>query len=228
MFQGIFSDIIRILRDFFTVIHDNCVANIISNPDISYGVAIILFTIIIRALLLPLNIKQMKSQLKMNEIQPELKRLQERYKNDPQKANMEVMKLYKERGVNPFAGCLPLLIQMPILLALFWVFKGLFNSIHPVPGFMWMSNLVKPDPYHILPILSGLTTYVSSSLVALKGDSAQAKQTSTMNIFMAGMLLIMSWKMNASLVLYWVIGNIFQICQSYIMKIIREKSLEDA
>jgi len=233
-----FSSIVNVLSDFFTVIHDQGVSVVISNPNISYGVAIIIFTLIIRTMLLPLNIKQMTSQLKMSEIQPELKKLQEKYKNDPQKANIEVMKFYKEKGVNPLAGCLPLLIQMPILFAMFWVFKGLFNDINPKPSFLWLNNLGAAeqnlkiagiDTYiRILPILSGASTYISSTLIAVKGDSAQAKQTATMNIFMGIMLVFMSWKMNAALVIYWIIGNLYQITQTYVMKNYKKKSLEDA
>ncbi len=236
--QNFFNSIVNVLSDFFTVIHDQGVSVVISNPNISYGVAIIIFTLIIRTMLLPLNIKQMNSQLKMSEIQPELKKLQEKYKNDPQKANIEVMKFYKEKGVNPLAGCLPLLIQMPILFAMFWVFKGLFNDITPKPSFLWLNNLGAAEQnlkiagmntyIRILPILSGASTYISSTLIAVKGDSAQAKQTATMNIFMGIMLVFMSWNMNAALVIYWIVGNLYQITQTYIMKNYKKKSLEDA
>ncbi len=105
--------------------------------------AIILFTIIIRIVLLPLSIKQTKSTAKMGAIQPEMKKVQEKYKKDPQKSQQEVMKLYKENGVNPMGGCLPMLIQMPILFALFAVFQNLNLQ---GAGFLWMTDLTKPDP----------------------------------------------------------------------------------
>lgn len=223
--QNLLSSVSKVLGQFFQVIH-NGIAVVIPNANISYGVAIIVFTLIIRTFLLPLNLKQMKSQIKMTEIQPELKKLQDKYKNDPQKANEQVMKLYKEKGVNPLGGCLPLLVQMPILFALFYVFRDLFTSIHPAPGFLWIPDLSKPDPIKVLAILSGGTTYISSSLLAAKGDSAQAKQTGTMNIVMAGMLTFMSWNINASLVIYWIFNNSYQICQTLYMKRNTKKSLE--
>ena len=108
-------------------------------------------------------LKQIKSQAKMQEFQPEIKKLQDKYKNDPQKLNMEIMKLYKDNKINPMSGCLPLLIQMPILFALYYVFQ----NITGIEGasFLWISNLFAKDPYYILPILSGLTTYLSSWLM---------------------------------------------------------------
>jgi len=94
--------------------------NIVPN----YGVSLILFTIVIKILLIPLTVKQQKSTLKMQRVQPLIKELQEKYKNDKEKLNMETMKLYKEHGANPLAGCLPMLIQMPILLSLWWVIRS--------------------------------------------------------------------------------------------------------
>lgn len=223
--QNLLSSISKVLGQFFQVIHSG-IAVVIPNPAISYGIAIIVFTIIIRTFLLPLNIKQMKSQIKMTEIQPELKKVQDKYKNDPQKANAEVMKLYKEKGVNPLGGCLPLLVQMPILFALFYVFRDLFTSIHPAPGFLWIPDLSKPDPIKILALLSGGTTYISSTLLAAKGDNPQAKQTGTMNIVMAGFLTFMSLNINASLVIYWIFNNTYQICQTLVMKRNSKKSLD--
>lgn len=204
-----------VLGQCFEFIHSG-IFSVIPDKNISYGLAIILFTVIIRVILLPLNIKQTKSQVKMNEIQPEVKKLQAKYKKDPQKANEEMMKLYKEKGVSPLGGCLPMLIQMPIVFALFYVFKDL-QGISGI-GFLWLKDLAKPDPFYILPILSGVTTYFSTSLIAPKGDGPQAKQTSTMNIAMSIFLVFMSFKFQASLVLYWVVNNAIQIVQTIIMK----------
>ncbi|MFL0248552.1 membrane protein insertase YidC [Candidatus Clostridium stratigraminis] len=199
------------------------IQHLIPNPNISYGIAIIVFTIIIRLILLPLNMKQTRSQVKMQEIQPELKKLQEKYKSDPQKAQQETMKLYKEKGVNPMGGCLPLIIQLPILWALFYVFR----NIHPVDAatgqaikvsFLWIKDLFGTDQLYILPILSGATTYLSSLMMTPATDSAQAKQTSTMNIGMAIFMVFMSWRFTAALVLYWVVNNLIQIGQTALMK----------
>ena len=163
---------------------------------------------------MPLSIKQTKSTAKMGAIQPEMKKVQEKYKNDPQKSQQEVMKLYKENGVNPMGGCLPMLIQMPILFALFAVFKNLDMQ---GAGFLWMKDLTLPDPYYILPVLSTVTTYFSSKLMQPPGDGAQSKQTSTMNTGMAIFMGFMSLKFKGALVLYWVINNILQVIQTLVI-----------
>jgi YidC/Oxa1 family membrane protein insertase len=201
------------LQQFFYLINDG-IFTMIPNIDLSFGLAIIVFTIIIRILLLPLSIKQMKSTAKMSLVQPEMKKIQEKYKSDPQKAQQEVMKFYKEKGVSPMGGCLPMLIQMPILFALFAVFNTLDMQ---GAGFLWMKDLTLADPYYILPILSTVTTYFSSKLMQPGGDSPQAKQTSTMNTGMAIFMGFMSIQFKGALVLYWVINNILQIIQTLVI-----------
>jgi len=197
---------------FFAFIHA-AVSNVISNPNFSYGIAIILVTLIIRLLILPLNIKQTKSSLRMNELQPEIKKLQAKYKNDPQRLNKKTMELYKEKGVNPLGGCLPLLIQWPIFIALYYVFNTL-TGINGV-SFLWVKDLAKPDV--VLAVLSGATTYFSGTLMA-SGDSSQAGQMKSMNIGMSIFMIVISWKLKSALVLYWVINNLIQIIQTVIMK----------
>jgi YidC/Oxa1 family membrane protein insertase len=203
-----------LLSDFFNLVH-GFVQLITDNPNYSYGIAIILFTIIIRVLLLPLNIKQTRSQAKMQEIQPEIKKLQEKYKNDPQKSQQEMMKLYKEHGANPMSGCLPLIIQMPVLFAMFYAFNHL-----PLDGvkFLWLPDLAQKDPLYILPILSTVTTYFSSLMITPKGDNPQAKQTSTMNTGMAIFMGFMSLSFKSALVMYWVINNLLQMAQTIGMR----------
>ena len=201
------------LQKFFFLIHGG-IHTLIPNNNLSYGLTIIIFTVIIRLILLPLSIKQIKSTAKMSAIQPEMKKVQAKHKSDPQKAQQEVMKLYKENGVNPMGGCLPMLIQMPILFALYAVFQKL--EMHGA-GFLWMNDLTKPDPIYILPILSTVTTYFSSKLMQPPGDGAQSKQTSTMNTMMAIFMGFMSLKFKGALVLYWVINNIVQVVQTLII-----------
>ncbi|MBV7275776.1 membrane protein insertase YidC [Clostridium thailandense] len=198
---------------FFELIHQ-WVAIVTPNKNISYGVAIILMTVIIKLVILPLNIKQVKSSMVMNELQPEIKKLQEKYKNDPQKSQQEMMKLYKEKGANPLSGCFPMLIQWPILIALYYVFNNL-SGINGVE-FLWIKDLAKSDI--ALAILSGATTYFSGSLMMPSGNSAQAKQSATMNISMSVFMIIFSWKLKSALVLYWVISNLIQIAQTVVMK----------
>jgi YidC/Oxa1 family membrane protein insertase len=198
---------------FFELLH-HWITALIPNQDISYGMAIIVMTIIIRTVLLPLNIKQTKSSMAMSKLQPEIKKLQEKYKNDPQKSQQEMMKLYKERGASPLSGCLPMLIQWPIFIALYYVFNNLkgISGIH----FLWIKDLGKKDI--ILAVLSGLTTYFSSSLMMSSADSSQAKQTANMNIGMSVFMIFISWSLKSALVLYWVVSNLIQILQTVLIK----------
>lgn len=198
---------------FFELVHQG-VAGVIPNKNISYGIAIILVTVIIRIILLPLNIKQTRSSIVMSELQPETKKIQEKYKNDPQKSQQEMMKLYKEKGASPLSGCLPMLIQWPVFIALYYV----FNNLHGISGvhFLWIQDLGKRDIF--LAILSGVTTYYSGSLMMPSGDSAQAKQSTTMNVGMSIFMVFISWSLKSALVLYWVINNSIQIAQTLIMR----------
>lgn len=200
---------------FFEFIH-SMLSVVVPNPDLSYGLAIILVTLIIRILILPLTVKQQKSTFALNEIQPEVKKIQEKYKNDPQKAQELTLKLYKEKGANPFSGCLPLLIQWPIFIALYFVFYNLqgISGVH----FLWIADLTQRDIP--LSILAGISTYFSGiiSTPVNKADPMQAKQTQMINFGMSIFMIFICWKLRAALVLYWVVNNIIQILQAVIMK----------
>ena len=126
---------------------------------VSYGYAIILLTIIVKFLLYPLTVKQVKSMKAMQEIAPKMKKIQEKYKDNPQVMQQKVAALYQEAGVNPLAGCLPLLVQMPILMGMYY---SLYNLEYPsadAAQFLWLPSLSQADPYYILPILNVLTTF---------------------------------------------------------------------
>lgn len=214
---------------FFNSIN-NVIFSIVPNKNYSYGLAIITLTILIKLVLIPFNIKMIRSSVGMNELQPVVKELQKKYKNDPQKLNQETMKLYKEHNVSPFGSCLPMLLQWPILVALYYVFYSL--NIKGV-SFLWISDLAQRATFSdwttwILPILSGATTYFSGVLMTPKNaDSAQVKQSTTMNIGMSIMLLWMSWNFKAALVLYWTVSNIFQFAQTkVIMALVSKKPAE--
>jgi len=139
--------------------------------------------------------------------------LQDKYKNDPQKAQAEVMKLYKEKGASPFSGCLPMLIQWPIFIALYYV----FNNLTGISGvsFLWIKDLAKADI--ILAILSGITTYYSGMLM-MPSTGDQAKQTQIMNASMSIFMVFISWKLRSALVMYWVINNLVQVGQTMLIK----------
>ena len=141
----------------------------------NYGLSIIVFTIIVKMILMPLTVKQTKSTFAMSEINPKVKEIQAKYKNKPEKQNEEISKLYKESGINPLSGCLPILIQMPILMGLFYVFKdpvthGVFASKAAMAAangnFLWIKALSKPD--YILAVFSGVSAYLMQKVMTPK------------------------------------------------------------
>src|SRR6266540_1956540 len=147
----------RTIIRFFTVPIRWLLVFLHQQLGLAYGIALIIFGILVRLLLWPLNQKAMRSSMQMQAIQPYMKELQERHKDDPQRLQTEMMRLYKEHGVNPFGGCWPMLLPMPILLALFFVFQ---NTIElRGTSFLWLPDLSRPDPYYIIPLLMGLTMY---------------------------------------------------------------------
>ncbi len=178
----------------------------------NYGIAIILLTIAIKAILYPLTVKQVKSMKAMQDIQPKMKALQEKYNGNPEKLNKELAALYKEAGVNPLAGCLPLLVQMPFLISIFFAIRDYQYAQEP-PSFLWITNLSHPDPTYILPVLSAITTYIQQK----QTTTEMTQQNKMMMIFMPLFIGYISLTFPGGLVLYWVVSNIFQIAQQWYM-----------
>jgi len=185
----------------------------------NWGWAIVIQTLIINLALLPLRISQMKSMLKMQRLQPQMKAIQEKYKKysmrDPRKQamNEEVAALYKKEGVNPAGGCLPLLIQMPFLFA-YYRMLGVALDLRHAP-WLWVRDLSSPDPWHILPIAVIITMLFMQRMTPQTGmDPAQQRM---MNIFMPVMLGFISWNLAAGLCLYWSVGNLIGVVQQIIM-----------
>ncbi len=178
----------------------------------SYGIAIILLTIAIKMILYPLTVKQVKSMKAMQDIAPKLKALQEKYKDNKEKMNREVATLYKEAGVNPLAGCLPLIIQMPFFIAIFFAIKEYTYVSNP--GFLWLANLAQDnpsDPYYILPVLAAATTYISTK----QTTTDQSQQNKMMLMFMPLFIGYITITFPAGLGLYWVVSNVVQIAQQW-------------
>ncbi|MBR1397734.1 MAG: YidC/Oxa1 family membrane protein insertase [Selenomonadaceae bacterium] len=176
----------------------------------SYGLAIILLTIIIKMILYPLTAKQIKSMKAMQELQPKLKKLQDKYKDNPQIMQQKLAALYKDAGVNPIAGCLPMLIQMPILMGMYY---ALFNFDYggAEPSFLWLPSLSQTDPTYVLPVLSALTTFLQSKM-------SMTEVNSQSRVIMIVMPLFIGWislNFPSGLVLYWVTMNIVQIAQQW-------------
>jgi len=180
----------------------------------SYALAIFLLTLLIRVVLYPLNNKQLTSTKKMQEIQPKLKEIQKKYKNNPEKANQEVIKVYKENKVNPMAGCLPLLIQMPIIIALFQALRQ-FEYTDLGATFFWIPHLKNPDPLMILPVVVGIATYFQSkvSMANTENNPQAAATQKTMLYVMPLMIGWMSTKFPAGLCLYWIFYSLTGIIQ---------------
>lgn len=180
----------------------------------SYGIAIILMTIVIKMALYPLTVKQVVSMKAMQELQPEMKKLQEKYKNKPQEMQQKLAALYKEKGINPLAGCLPLLAQMPILIGIFYAIRD-YDYGMVAPSFLWLQNLSDTDPYYILPVLSALTTFIQQKQTMTQ--TADNPQMKMMLFFMPLFIGWISMTFPSGLVLYWVVSNIMQILQQWWM-----------
>jgi len=196
----------------------------------SYGWSIVILTALIKLVFYPLTKKQFESMKKMKELQPALKEIQTRNKQNPQQLQKEMMELYRKHKVNPLAGCLPLLVQMPFLIGLFIALNGAtFKEIIQTPGiqagFLWMSDISKPDPlnllslvglatiFHlsILPILVGVSTFLTQKMMS--GSGADPQTEKMLAIFIPGMMFFVSAKMPSGVLIYWVISNFATVLQ---------------
>lgn len=183
----------------------------------NFGWGIIVVTIIIRLLLLPLNIKQLKSSKAMQEIQPELQKLQQKYSskdaNTQKKLQEETMALFQKHGVNPLAGCLPILVQMPILFA---IYHAIMRTHEIREGsFLWF-QLGAPD--YILPLITGVATFIQQKLMMAGTPAAQNPQMMVMLYLMPIMITVFAFFFPSALALYWVVGNIFMIVQTIFIR----------
>lgn len=186
----------------------------------SYALAIIMLTVMIKLVLYPLTRIQMRSMMSMQLLQPEIQELQKKYAKDKQMLQTKMMELYKERKVNPMAGCLLLLAQMPFLIALYralWDFNYV-DTAHA--GFFWLETLSMRDPTYILPILAGVTTYFQSKMtmpnMPTSGEPNPAQQTQKMMlIFLPFFIGWISSTLPAGLSVYWVTFNLMGILQQY-------------
>ena len=203
----------------------------LSNNCGGYGMGIIIFTIIIRVLLLPLMFYQTKSMLKTQELAPKLKAIQKKYSSRDResmvKMQEETSKLYKEAGVNPWASMLPMIIQLPIMWALYQAIWRTPELRHGT--FLWL-QLGHTDPYYILPILAALFTFLSSWLSMASMPERNA-MTSAMTWFMPIMVFFMALGFSSAITLYWVVSNAFQVVQTLLLqnpfKIRREREAKE-
>lgn len=189
----------------------------------NYGVAIIIITALQKIVFYPLTQKSHKSMQAMQALQPKMQAIKERYKNNPQKANQETMELYKKHGVNPVGGCLPMLIQIPIFIALY---NALASSVElwRAPFALWISDLSAPDTLFSIPmagdafavralaLIMGISMFIQQKMSPTGGDPRQAKM---MLYLMPIMFTFIFWKMPSGLVLYWLVNNVLQIGHQY-------------
>ena len=200
--------------------------NIIGN----YGITLILLTAIVKTCLYPLYIKQMKSTSASADMQGKIRQLQQKYGNDKETLNIKLAELYKEEGFNPASGCLPMLIQMPIIFALFALLRdptafiddsSFLFVIHE--SFFWISDLSKADPW-VLPILAAITTFISYTIsMSFNANNEMAGTMNIMKYLFPIMIFMMGRSFPAGLALYWFFGQFLQIFFNLHMNSIKKK-----
>ena len=240
------SAIVNAMTKVFEWLHDLIIQLGVPSEHvgISYVLAIIIFTIIIRVLILPLNIKSTKSNTRLQEIQPELKKIQNKYKNDPQKMQLETSKLMKENNVSMFGGCLPALLPLPILFALYAVFRAISEKVSLMAAqnpnldvsFLWIKDVFASNQginltTIVLAILAGLSTYIPSLLLSKSTPQQEGGvNMGTMNVVMSLMMAFMSVQFQPILIIYWITGGAIQLVQTYFLNYVpamKKKKVEE-
>lgn len=214
---GMWAPIGKLLLRVLNFLHDHI-------PPHNYGIAIILLTLIVRVVFWPITHKSTQSMKRMAEVAPLVNQIREKYKDNPQKMQQEIMAVYKEHKINPLGGCLPMLIQIPVFIALFVVLRSAIEL--RFANFLWIADLSEPEnlfpgllpfglPLNILPLLMAGTMYLQMKLSPSAGDPAQQK---IMAIMMPGMMLIFLYNFASGLALYWTTQNVLMIIQQVLMK----------
>lgn len=224
---GIFATPLGLLLNF--------IYNVVSN----YGLTIVLFTIVVRICLFPLYFHQQKSTLKTSKLAPKVKQIQQKFATDKQEQQKRIMEMYKEEGVNPMMGCLPLLIQMPILMGLFSLLRNPQTYIDNATTIMathqnlfWINDLGQPDPW-IFPIVAGITTFLTFSISQMSTQTmpGQENQMNSMTKIMKYVFpLLIFWMAKsfpAGLALYWITGNFITMIQSKYFQVWKKKKLKE-
>lgn len=187
----------------------------------NWGVAIILLTLLIKAAFYPLSAKSYRSMAQMRELAPRLESMKQKFGDDRQKMQQAMMELYKTEKINPMSGCLPILIQIPVFISLYWMLLGSIELRH-APFFGWIQDLSAVDPYYILPIIMGISMIIQTKLNPKPTDPIQAKVMTWMPVIFS----VFFFFFPAGLVLYWVVNNIISIWQQwYVNKSIHAAAL---
>jgi YidC/Oxa1 family membrane protein insertase len=216
-FANLFSPIVAILGEVLLYFH--------STLGAPWWLSIALLTIVVRTLLFPLTVRQVRSMRAMQDLKPEMDRIRAQYRDNRQKQQEEMMKLYQERKVNPLGGCLPILVQMPIFIGIFYVirqFGGYSIGDRTVPaqypsfhegGILWFQNLSAADPYFVLPVLSALTMLAATEITSKNIDP---QQRWLMRLLPIGITIFL-WSFPAGLFVYWITSNLVTLIQNYII-----------
>jgi YidC/Oxa1 family membrane protein insertase len=203
VFRPILRPIVSVIMTVLAFLH--------TNLNLSYGWVLIVFGVLMRVVFFPLYHKSMKAQVKNMAVQPLMKEIQDKYKDNPEKLQKEMMRLYKEHGFNPLAGCLPMMLPMPVLIALFFVFRNTIE-LRGVP-FLWLPDLSAKDPLFILPVVLALSMFVMQ-WVSLKSVDQPNQQMKMMMYVMPPIMLMMFLNFASGLNLYYATANIATIPQS--------------
>jgi YidC/Oxa1 family membrane protein insertase len=191
--------------------------------QLNYGWVLVIFGVMVRLLIWPLNQSAMRSSIRMQRLQPQLQEIQKKYRNDPERQREALMKLYQEHGMNPFApilGCLPMLLPMPVLFALYWVFQNTieFRGV----SFLWLPDLALKDPYYITPLLMGLSMLLLS-WIGMK-SAPQTPQTKMIGYMMPAMMTVLFWNFASGLNLYYGVQNLVALPQQWLLTRERAKA----
>ncbi len=184
--------------------------------QLNYGWVLVIFGVMVRLLIWPLNQSAMRSSIRMQRLQPQLQEIQKKYRNDPERQREALMKLYQEHGMNPFApilGCLPMLLPMPVLFALYFVFQNTieFRGV----SFLWLPDLALKDPFYITPLLMGLSMLLLS-WIGMKG-APQTPQTKMIGYMMPAMMTVLFWNFPSGLNLYYGVQNLVALPQQWML-----------
>ena len=211
-FQNIFSPLVDIMGVVLLYFHQQL--------GLEWWLAIVLLTVLVRTLLFPLTVRQVRSMRAMQELRPEMEKIRNKYKDNRQKQQEEQMKLFQERKVNPLGGCIPILFQMPIFIGIFYVirtFGGVPGQNPPeYPSFveggvLWFQDLSHMDPYFILPVLSAVTMLASMEIT---NKSMEPQQRWLMRLMPIGITVFL-WSFPAGLFVYWITSNLVTFVQNY-------------
>jgi YidC/Oxa1 family membrane protein insertase len=216
-FQNIFGPIVAVLGQVLLYFHEGLGA--------PWWLSIAMLTIVVRALLFPLTVKQVRSMRAMQDLRPDMERIRSQYKDNRQRQQEEMMKLYQERNVNPLGGCLPILVQMPIFIGIFYLIREFggyrlgdkvvppkYESFHE-GGILWFQNLSAPDPLYLLPIISALTMLAATEITVKNVDP---QQRWLMRLLPIGITIFL-FNFPAGLFVYWITSNLVTLVQNYLI-----------